>query len=933
MIDKRITKPDILSDKNGNESAWRFATRIVTSNKEVNVINKSQVLRFAKDKGKPVYFWHCQPTGAELTADLENRLSNLAEDVPQMIQYFVEGAPCMITKNTYMKHGVANGTSGTMHSLTWKDDTYSPKVPRNCFPGQLVQVLQPYSFNVNVPIEICANKDDILQFATENIQPVFYWYNSAGTIQYFSRGAPCNLSGKRYSQQMVPKGTISSMISLSWDDKRYKFPLLPHGFVPGQLIKIRQPSKINVRLRDVPLKDNRTKSRVKRSNIITINLNMIVPIIKVAHNFAITKYNYKTKKRGLALKCFSHHVKLTFAITFHKAQGQTLTHVVLHLHKRPGRCLKNLCFQGLYVALSRVRRGCCIRVSFDTKTGLKHLMNLKRPPKFDLWIKNYCEKTGLWISEGMDTLRKNKIKSALSTLKRTKSLDMLNKVTLSNLCRVLDITVQKSNQGALNKMQYNNALYDKWCKVRGLSTEPSQQDTCTHSRPKRKITLCSNSKHTEPAACNDISFKQVKTANENKSKHNSNNNEDRVKSLVKFKHQKKTSTKEIETMYECQEEYIPHSPITRKRSRGNDVNTPTKSGHGTKRIQKRTTRSHRKLVFGSKKEQFCVSSISDCVIATRTKNVLGTKRAQPPNTRFDRKFELAQTKLCLPSVSHAVTDITSSCITSSEQRSSSSTDQQRYWIKVHGDGFCWLYSFLVAIGELNTNDFPHGDNVSWRPSANAIRISRLLAPYAFQYRQQCCLPRYYRNGRLIHAGTYGGHRNFAWLLARMRPSFRFFVLEPNRSVIRFAAITDSDLLLHADSGFGINWDQFFVRFQHELHPCENVLSYEYNGLPDEDTFKLVFSVTEMKDKNNILCHRNDVVICWASRNHFNALSAGCHRNNFILSRFLEKIRNGSERIRPYLPLSLPRVANGNNSDNETVEFRDNVGYLVCKRKR
>ena len=136
----------------------------------------------------------------------------------------------------------------------------------------------------------------------------------------------------------------------------------------------------------------------------------------------VEKYNRKTKQRGAALKCYTHNVAPLFAVTFHKSQGQTLAHVVLHLHKHPGRFLKPIQFQGLYVALSREEFGSRIRVVFDDTNGLQHLYRLKRPKNFDLWINNYCSKTGKWLRNGMERQRKSQIVAAIQDLKQAKTL-------------------------------------------------------------------------------------------------------------------------------------------------------------------------------------------------------------------------------------------------------------------------------------------------------------------------------------------------------------------------------------------------------------------------------------------------------------------------------------------------------------------------------
>lgn len=371
----RLSKRDMRCCKHNKVSPWRFAPRVVTSNKEVDIINKAQLHRFARDEGKPVYFWQCQPTGADGDRNICDSAACIADGVRGMIQYFVEGAPCMITKNTYMKHGVANGTTGIMHSLTWDDPTDKPVIPENYVPGQLIQVRQPYSVNVALPAA---------------------------------------------------------------DVKDYK---------------------------------NDCVAKMK-----------VVPIIRISHKFTIVKYNPKTKTRGIGLKCYTHSVTPTFAVTFHKAQGQTLDHVVLHLHKHPGRSLKGLQFQGLYVALSRVECGSNLRVVFDDRHGLKHLYKLKRPKNFDLWINNYCKKTGKWKYQGMESVRQFEIKVARHKLKQTDKLSSLSKHDLINLARVMDVKVQKSVKGALNKQQYVNALYDAWMKEKKSHTPPKPLNLKTRFR-------------------------------------------------------------------------------------------------------------------------------------------------------------------------------------------------------------------------------------------------------------------------------------------------------------------------------------------------------------------------------------------------------------------------------------------------------------------
>jgi len=374
------------SSKDGKPSPWRFATRIVTSNKEVDVINKSQLVRFARDHGKPVYFWQCEPTGSDGDCTIGDNMSLLVDDVRGMIQYFVEGAPCMVTKNTYMKHGVANGTVGTMHSLSWEDAADTP-VSANYKPGQLIRVRQPYSVHVALTLNK-SGQDEV-------------------TNSHVKDNSNARKNGKR-------------------------------------------PTKLS---------SANTSDKNKKCNN---NAMMVVPIIRKSHKFTVIKYNRKTKRPAKGLSCYTHHVAPIFAVTFHKAQGQTLTHVVLHLHKHPGRSLKGLQFQGLYVALSRVEQGSHLRVVYDEHHGLKHLYHLRRPKNFDLWINNYCDRSGQWQRQGLNDLRKKKIQGVRKQLKRTGNLLSLSKKSLIDIARVMDIKVEKNSRGATNKQEYVNALYDVW---------------------------------------------------------------------------------------------------------------------------------------------------------------------------------------------------------------------------------------------------------------------------------------------------------------------------------------------------------------------------------------------------------------------------------------------------------------------------------------
>ena len=666
LMKKRLTKKDLVSNKGGTPSHWRFTTRIVTSNKEVDAINLSQLIRFAKDNNKVVFFWYVETTSSSGNAGVKLSTADIAENVRGMIQYFAEGAPCMVTKNTYMKHGVANGTRGVMHSLTWGDVRDFPGHLRDCIPGELVQVQQPYSVNVSIPLK-SAN-----EFSTPN-----------------------------------GDGTHS----------------------------------------------------------------MIVPIVHEAASFQVVKYNRKTRKRGVRLRCYTHNVAPIFAMTFHKSQGQTLPRVVLHLHKHRGRVLKGLQFEALYVALSRVEFGSHIRVVFD-EMGLNHLRNLKRPKNFDLWINNnYCEQTGKWMQDGMEQLRKKKVCAALNELKKAKNLHYMTKKKLVSLARVLDVEVNNTASCA-NKQEYINALYDSWAGQR-------------NKKP--------NTVQTTANLCETTNTKKIKM--------------DRRGSGQKF-HSKVPITPEKT------KDFIKTGIATPDKVRLTRSSSCDLAEETIRKVHKRSNFKKR-LIFPKVKKKRAST--------TRLKNIL-----------YDRNF---------------------------------------LWTKVHGDGFCWVYAFLVATGVLSRNDFPNGDNGRRAPADRAIKVSRALAPYAFK-ETTCVFPQF-RDGICTRMGTYGGYCHYKNILNRMRPGFRFFVLDATRNWI------DCAIIVHQH-----NMHQTAVREEQsvpgetkvtEFCTCTqdfpNLLCYEYWPTDtDHSRIKMIFDQAFLPHSGRWLAHREtDAVVCWVDDNHFNAL--------------------------------------------------------------
>ncbi|MGH7955247.1 MAG: C-terminal helicase domain-containing protein, partial [Gloeomargaritales cyanobacterium] len=91
------------------------------------------------------------------------------------------------------------------------------------------------------------------------------------------------------------------------------------------------------------------------------------------------------------------HVDMSFAMTFYKAQGQTIPKVILILNKRPVG-LSVLTYSSLFVAVSRVRLADDIRLLGND--NISYRSDLKVGKDILRWWKGFGpDRQGLWNSE------------------------------------------------------------------------------------------------------------------------------------------------------------------------------------------------------------------------------------------------------------------------------------------------------------------------------------------------------------------------------------------------------------------------------------------------------------------------------------------------------------------------------------------------------
>ena len=131
---KPLTTKDV---KNG----WEFVPILVTSNAEAILLNRRQIVAFAKTHGQFILKWTNPIRNCE---DAESYNIDIVEDIiPEAVQYFCMGAPGLVNANKNpVGTGIVNGYRVVQHSLVWKTNPWKP--PKSGWkPGQIFEVHRP----------------------------------------------------------------------------------------------------------------------------------------------------------------------------------------------------------------------------------------------------------------------------------------------------------------------------------------------------------------------------------------------------------------------------------------------------------------------------------------------------------------------------------------------------------------------------------------------------------------------------------------------------------------------------------------------------------------------------------------------------------------------------------------------------------------------
>ena len=106
---------------------------------------------------------------------------------------------------------------------------------------------------------------------------------------------------------------------------------------------------------------------------------------------------YKRDGKDCVYRCWSNMVVLTFALTIHETQGQTLSRIILLLGRLPGMNVGRITWSLLYVALSRTRKLSHVKL-FPTGSSkyyhpmyFSHLLKLSMSANLKKWYRSYVD--------------------------------------------------------------------------------------------------------------------------------------------------------------------------------------------------------------------------------------------------------------------------------------------------------------------------------------------------------------------------------------------------------------------------------------------------------------------------------------------------------------------------------------------------------------
>ena len=298
------------------------------------------------------------------------------------------------------------------------------------------------------------NKDAIIRFARKKGLPVLFWVDKYGKVppavrrrcpneltllseKYFVAEAPCMITKNLQPTEItgVVNGSKGTLHSLSWSNG-YQ---VPSGWKPGEIVKVPVPNHVNVLLDDETHKNN----------------GGILPCGIHTGNVRIS---------GAKLNMRQHPVTLLFAVTPFKVQGQTTPRLILDLRHKKGKSLKNLSFEDIYVAISRVEKTDHLRIIMSNDDKTDHITRLRRPIHFSRWMNCYTP-DGVFDGSNLRRIAEEEREKALRTVQNWTTTEMRKqkRARLLFLARQLGEPVKRSGKGNYPlKEDAWNALFPIW---------------------------------------------------------------------------------------------------------------------------------------------------------------------------------------------------------------------------------------------------------------------------------------------------------------------------------------------------------------------------------------------------------------------------------------------------------------------------------------
>lgn len=205
----------------------------------------------------------------------------------------------------------------------------------------------------------------------------------------FVKGAPCTIAEGLCTRRGLVNGTRAIMHSLAFpDDTCDEMMQQIHNAERGSHVFLPYPPlTVNVELPNADV--------TRFANQATLIDGQVVLPLQTCRFPEILKIKLSTGTDS-KIKMYPSMAQLAFVITLDKSQGQTIDRLLVNINPSKSRRVASLTFQKLYVAISRVRRGECLRLfSPDAGSSFEFLKKLHSDPDLDVFLKCF-DSGGKW---------------------------------------------------------------------------------------------------------------------------------------------------------------------------------------------------------------------------------------------------------------------------------------------------------------------------------------------------------------------------------------------------------------------------------------------------------------------------------------------------------------------------------------------------------